>query len=183
MLFYVDYCLSSIYHNHCSHLYYILSPSRNAKDLHQLKYHGIRPAPGYPSQPDHTEKTTMWTLMDAEARTGITLTESLAMTPAASVSGLYFGHKDSSYFAVGKISKDQVCILFILLPSFIMLKSRFLKKQPAIKLQKRPNIRAISLYFVLIIYRRLRRMPNAKVAMSRALNVGFHQFSHTTSSF
>ena len=79
-----------------------------AKELHQIKYHGIRPAPGYPSQPDHTEKLTMWKLMDVEANTGIALTESLAMTPAASVSGLYFGHPESQYFSVGKITKDQV---------------------------------------------------------------------------
>lgn len=70
---------------------------------------GIRPAPGYPSQPDHTEKQTMWRLLDAEAHTGISLTESLAMTPAASVSGLYFAHPASFYFAVGKITKEQVC--------------------------------------------------------------------------
>lgn len=69
---------------------------------------GIRPAPGYPSQPDHTEKRTMWELMDAAEATGITLTESLAMWPAASVSGLYFGGRCSSYFAVGKITKEQV---------------------------------------------------------------------------
>lgn len=69
---------------------------------------GIRPAPGYPSQPDHTEKKTMWSLMDVEAHSGIELTESLAMVPAASVSGLYFGGKCSQYFAVGKITHEQV---------------------------------------------------------------------------
>lgn len=69
---------------------------------------GIRPAPGYPSQPDHTEKLTMWRLLQAEPRTGIRLTDSLAMEPAASVSGLYFAHPESHYFGVGKISKDQV---------------------------------------------------------------------------
>lgn len=69
---------------------------------------GIRPAPGYPSQPDHTEKTTMWEVMDMEAATDIQLTESLAMLPAASVSGLYFGGKASQYFAVGKITQEQV---------------------------------------------------------------------------
>ncbi len=69
---------------------------------------GIRPAPGYPSQPDHTEKRTMWDLMDAEAATGIKLTESLAMWPAASVSGLIFASKASQYFAVGKITHEQV---------------------------------------------------------------------------
>lgn len=68
---------------------------------------GIRPAPGYPSQPDHTEKTTMWKLLKADD-IGTQLTESLAMIPAASVSGLYFAHPKSTYFATGKLSKDQV---------------------------------------------------------------------------
>ncbi|KAG2429238.1 hypothetical protein HXX76_011007 [Chlamydomonas incerta] len=77
-------------------------------DMLKVKYQGIRPAPGYPSQPDHTEKRTMWQLLDAEAATDIQLTESLAMWPAASVSGLYFGGKCSSYFAVGKITREQV---------------------------------------------------------------------------
>ncbi|GMH43322.1 hypothetical protein BSKO_11244 [Bryopsis sp. KO-2023] len=77
-------------------------------DLLRVKYQGIRPAPGYPSQPDHTEKWTMWDLMDIEKETGISLTESLAMLPAASVSGLYFGGKCSQYFAVGKITQEQV---------------------------------------------------------------------------
>ncbi|XP_033104973.1 methionine synthase-like [Anneissia japonica] len=80
----------------------------DAKDLHSIKYTGIRPAPGYPSQPDHTEKLTMWKLMNIEKSTGIKLTESLAMNPAASVSGLYFSHPHSHYFSVGKIAKDQV---------------------------------------------------------------------------
>lgn len=69
---------------------------------------GIRPAPGYPSQPDHTEKDTMWQLLKAEEETGMSLTESHAMLPAASVSGLYFGGKCAQYFGVGKITKDQV---------------------------------------------------------------------------
>ncbi|XP_034564019.1 methionine synthase isoform X2 [Notolabrus celidotus] len=77
-------------------------------DLHRIRYQGIRPAAGYPSQPDHTEKTTMWSLAQINERTGISLTESLAMSPAASVSGLYFSHPQSSYFAVGKITKEQV---------------------------------------------------------------------------
>jgi 5-methyltetrahydrofolate--homocysteine methyltransferase len=77
-------------------------------DMLKVKYRGIRPAPGYPSQPDHTEKETMWALLGAADTTGITLTESLAMLPAASVSGLYFGGRCSSYFAVGKITKEQV---------------------------------------------------------------------------
>lgn len=73
-----------------------------------LSLQGIRPAPGYPSQPDHTEKLTMWELLNIEPQTGISLTESLAMMPAASVSGLYFAGKCSSYFAVGKITQEQV---------------------------------------------------------------------------
>ena len=74
----------------------------------KVKYQGILPAPGYPSQPDHKEKSIVWQLMDAEVASGITLTESLAMFPAASVSGLYFGGKCSQYFAVGKVTKEQV---------------------------------------------------------------------------
>ncbi|KAF3691467.1 Methionine synthase [Channa argus] len=77
-------------------------------DLHRIQYQGIRPAPGYPSQPDHTEKTTMWSLAGIQENTGIGLTESLAMMPAASVSGLYFSNRQASYFAVGKITKEQV---------------------------------------------------------------------------
>ncbi|MEO8811842.1 MAG: methionine synthase [Caulobacteraceae bacterium] len=72
------------------------------------KYRGIRPAPGYPAQPDHTEKKTLFELLDATAATGIEITESYAMTPPASVSGLYFGHPDTYYFGVGKIERDQV---------------------------------------------------------------------------
>jgi 5-methyltetrahydrofolate--homocysteine methyltransferase len=76
-------------------------------DLIKEKYMGIRPAPGYPAQPDHTEKPIIFSLLDAEKHTGIKLTESLAMYPAASVSGLYFSHPEAKYFNVGKISKDQ----------------------------------------------------------------------------
>ena len=72
------------------------------------KYAGIRPAPGYPAQPDHTEKWTLFDLLDARDRTGMELTESLAMTPPASVSGMYFAHPKAHYFGVGKIEKDQV---------------------------------------------------------------------------
>ncbi|XP_041818841.1 methionine synthase isoform X2 [Chelmon rostratus] len=79
-----------------------------AADLHRVRYQGIRPAAGYPSQPDHTEKSTMWSLAGIQEKTGIGLTESLAMTPAASVSGLYFSNPQASYFAVGKITKEQV---------------------------------------------------------------------------
>jgi 5-methyltetrahydrofolate--homocysteine methyltransferase len=72
------------------------------------KYRGIRPAPGYPAQPDHTEKATLFELLDGEAATGIKLTESFAMWPGASVCGLYFSHPESYYFGVGKIERDQV---------------------------------------------------------------------------
>ncbi|MHB8530379.1 MAG: methionine synthase [Caulobacteraceae bacterium] len=71
-------------------------------------YQGIRPAPGYPAQPDHTEKATLFELLDATAQTGIALTETFAMAPAASVSGLYFSHPRAHYFGVGKIERDQV---------------------------------------------------------------------------
>ena len=80
----------------------------NCEDLLKVKYQGIRPAPGYPSQPDHTEKATMWDLMDVKKEIGVELTESFAMLPSASVSGLYFAGKCSEYFNVGKITVDQV---------------------------------------------------------------------------
>jgi 5-methyltetrahydrofolate--homocysteine methyltransferase len=71
-------------------------------------YRGIRPAPGYPAQPDHSEKVTIFELLDAERRVGVGLTESYAMWPGSSVSGLYFAHPDSHYFAVGRVQRDQV---------------------------------------------------------------------------
>ncbi|AFM17877.1 methionine synthase (B12-dependent) [Mycolicibacterium chubuense NBB4] len=72
------------------------------------KYVGIRPAPGYPACPEHTEKVTLWTLMDVKERTGIELTESMAMWPGAAVSGWYFSHPQSQYFVVGRLGQDQV---------------------------------------------------------------------------
>ena len=72
------------------------------------KYRGIRPAPGYPACPDHTEKATLWELLDVERRTGIQLTESFAMWPGAAVSGWYFAHPESRYFSMGLVGKDQV---------------------------------------------------------------------------
>jgi 5-methyltetrahydrofolate--homocysteine methyltransferase len=86
------------------------APSENLSyaELIAEKYRGIRPAPGYPAQPDHTEKATVFNLLDAEQRTGVTLTESFAMWPGAAVCGLYFSHPDSHYFGVGKIERDQV---------------------------------------------------------------------------
>jgi 5-methyltetrahydrofolate--homocysteine methyltransferase len=77
-------------------------------DLIEEQYRGIRPAPGYPAQPDHTEKQTLFQLLDAEKATGIRLTESFAMHPAASVSGLYFAHPQARYFAVDRLTRDQV---------------------------------------------------------------------------
>ena len=78
------------------------------QDLIEEKYQGIRPAPGYPAQPDHTEKATLFKLLDAEEKIGVKLTESYAMWPGASVSGMYFSHPQSEYFGVGKIERDQV---------------------------------------------------------------------------
>jgi 5-methyltetrahydrofolate--homocysteine methyltransferase len=77
-------------------------------DLIKEAYRGIRPAPGYPACPDHTEKGALFDLLDAEKHTGITLTENYAMLPASSVSGWYFAHPESFYFGVGKIGRDQV---------------------------------------------------------------------------
>lgn len=87
---------------------YAKDESFSNEELITEKYQGIRPAPGYPACPDHTEKRTMFDLLDAEAQVGIQLTESFAMYPASSVSGWYFAHPDSKYFALGKIAKDQV---------------------------------------------------------------------------
>jgi 5-methyltetrahydrofolate--homocysteine methyltransferase len=72
------------------------------------KYTGIRPAPGYPACPEHTEKQTIWQLLDVEASTGIELTESMAMWPGAAVSGLYLAHPKARYFNLGRIGRDQV---------------------------------------------------------------------------
>jgi len=78
------------------------------EELIAEKYRGIRPAPGYPAQPDHTEKATLFALLDAPNTAGVTLTESYAMWPGAAVSGLYFSHPESHYFGVGKVERDQV---------------------------------------------------------------------------
>jgi 5-methyltetrahydrofolate--homocysteine methyltransferase len=87
---------------------YAADEALSNEDLIAEKYQGIRPAMGYPASPDHTEKDLLWALMDVEDNTGIWLTESKAMVPTAAVSGLYFAHPESRYFAVGKINKDQV---------------------------------------------------------------------------
>ena len=87
---------------------YASDETLNNEELIREKFQGIRPAPGYPSCPDHRQKLDIWCLLDAEKRTGITLTDSLAMWPTASVSGFYFSHPDARYFQLGRIDKDQV---------------------------------------------------------------------------
>lgn len=86
------------------------SPEENLTpaDILNVKYQGIRPAPGYPSQPDHTEKRFMWDFLNVKEQTGIELTESLAMNPASSVCGMYFANAHAHYFAVEEICRDQV---------------------------------------------------------------------------
>ena len=87
---------------------YAAEEGLSKEDLIAERYQGIRPAAGYPAQPDHTEKRTLFSLLDVEAQTGLKLTESCAMVPGSAVSGLYFAHPDAYYFGVGKIEKDQV---------------------------------------------------------------------------
>ena len=87
---------------------YAADEKLSGDDLIQEKYRGVRPAPGYPGCPDHTEKITLFQLLDAERQTGITLTENLAMYPTAAVSGMYYAHPDSRYFGLGRIGHDQV---------------------------------------------------------------------------
>ncbi|MBI5324514.1 MAG: B12-binding domain-containing protein, partial [Ignavibacteriae bacterium] len=87
---------------------YEKTDSINLEDMFKEKYRGIRPAPGYPSLPDHSEKKLLFELLDAEKNLGVTLTETYMMQPAASVCGLYFAHPEAKYFPVGKIGKDQV---------------------------------------------------------------------------
>jgi 5-methyltetrahydrofolate--homocysteine methyltransferase len=87
---------------------YAADEQLSVDDLIDEKYRGIRPAPGYPACPDHTEKGLLFDLLQAPANAGITLTDSFAMLPAAAVSGFYFSHPQSRYFAVGKIGRDQV---------------------------------------------------------------------------
>jgi 5-methyltetrahydrofolate--homocysteine methyltransferase len=84
------------------------SESLSVEELIREEYRGIRPAPGYPACPDHTEKGKIWKVLDVERNIGLSLTESYAMTPASSVSGFYFAHPDAKYFNVGKIDRDQV---------------------------------------------------------------------------
>merc|ERR1719453_1289080 len=83
---------------------YAPKESLQVDQLLKVKYDGIRPAPGYPSQPDHTEKTTLWKLLDVKKNVGIELTDSLAMLPASAVSALVFANPESQYFAVGHVN-------------------------------------------------------------------------------
>jgi 5-methyltetrahydrofolate--homocysteine methyltransferase len=99
--------LAELVHKEVRTTWYAKDEQLTTEQLIAEKYRGIRPAPGYPASPDHTEKKTLFALLGAE-KLGIKLTESFAMTPAASVSGLYFAHPESRYFAVGKIGRDQV---------------------------------------------------------------------------
>jgi 5-methyltetrahydrofolate--homocysteine methyltransferase len=97
-------------HERVRHDYWGYAPDEHLKndDLIAEKYTGIRPAPGYPACPDHTEKQLLWELLDVEKNTGIELTESMAMWPGAAVSGWYFAHPQSQYFVVGRLGRDQV---------------------------------------------------------------------------
>ncbi len=90
------------------HWGYAKDETLESEDLIKEKYRGIRPAPGYPACPDHTEKGTLWELLNAEKEIGLKLTESFAMYPTAAVSGFYFANPESRYFGLGKIDKDQV---------------------------------------------------------------------------
>ena len=87
---------------------YGLAENLTPAELISEHYRGIRPAAGYPACPDHTEKGTLWSLLNVEANTGIKLTESFAMWPGSSVSGLYFAHPHARYFSLGRIDRDQL---------------------------------------------------------------------------
>ncbi|HEY8848202.1 MAG TPA: vitamin B12 dependent-methionine synthase activation domain-containing protein, partial [Thermoanaerobaculia bacterium] len=99
--------LAELVHREARLAWYTPAENLSTDQLIAEKYRGIRPAPGYPACPDHTEKRTLFELLQAE-RIGIRLTENFAMFPASSVSGFYFAHPKSHYFAVGKIGRDQV---------------------------------------------------------------------------
>jgi len=99
---------AELLHQHARKDWYAKDENLSGEALISEKYRGIRPAPGYPACPDHSEKTILFDLLDAKRKAGIELTESYAMTPPSSVSGFYFGHPQSSYFAVGKIGRDQM---------------------------------------------------------------------------
>jgi len=87
---------------------YATDETLGLEDIIKEQYKGIRPAPGYPACPDHLEKSTIWKLLSVKENIGVELTESLAMWPAASVSGYYFAHPDSKYFGLGRITEEQV---------------------------------------------------------------------------
>jgi len=89
------------------HWAYASDETLSTEEIIKEKYQGIRPAAGYPACPDHTEKGTLWQLLDVENNIGMQITESFAMLPTAAVSGLYFANPESHYFMVGKINKDQ----------------------------------------------------------------------------
>ena len=91
-----------------THWGYAKDETLTNEELIKESYKGIRPAPGYPACPDHLEKRTIWKLLQVKERIGVTLTDSLAMWPAASVSGYYFGNKESKYFGLGKITSNQL---------------------------------------------------------------------------
>jgi 5-methyltetrahydrofolate--homocysteine methyltransferase len=91
-----------------SHWGYAANETLSNEELIAESYKGIRPAPGYPACPDHLEKRTIWELLGVKEKIGVDLTDSLAMWPAASVSGYYFAHPEARYFGVGKIKEDQV---------------------------------------------------------------------------
>ncbi len=97
-------------HERVRHDFWGYAPDEHLKnpDLIAEKYVGIRPAPGYPACPDHTEKALLWDLLQVEENTGMELTESMAMWPGASVSGWYFSHPQSQYFVVGRLGRDQI---------------------------------------------------------------------------
>jgi 5-methyltetrahydrofolate--homocysteine methyltransferase len=91
-----------------NHWGYAANEALSNEEVIREKYQGVRPAAGYPACPEHTEKGTLWQLLDVENNIGMTLTESYAMLPTAAVSGLYFANPEAQYFMVGKINKDQV---------------------------------------------------------------------------
>ena len=106
----IDYCgvCHSDIHQVRDEWGYGLDENLTNEELIHEKYRGIRPAPGYPACPDHTEKGAIWKLLDVHANTGMIITESFAMWPGSSVSGIYFAHPESRYFSLGKIDRDQV---------------------------------------------------------------------------
>ena len=103
--------LAELLHQQVRRSWYAKSESLSNEELIAEKYRGIRPAPGYPACPDHTEKGDLFRLLDAEAAIGVSLTESYAMLPTAAVSGFYLAHPDAQYFAITKVGADQVADL------------------------------------------------------------------------